>query len=442
MPLGASSYNIPELCGVPDLRSTNWFLIFIICAMLGIVVGYGVTMFYRPTLIPPALRLGSLREPSTVLLLGTDVVYTEMGRRTNVKADKDAFTGRSDTIMVARLDPYRNAFGMVSIPRDTHVDIPGFASGKINSANALGGPNLARDTVSNLLLMPIDHYVVLNVHGLVDLVNELGGITVEIPKKMQYMDWTAKLKIDLEPGFHTLTGNQAMGFVRFRHDALGDIGRVQRQQIFMKAVMEKALNPQSWAKLPKLMEIAQKYIQTDMSLGDMMAMATFVRAVPKQNQFLAMMPGTFSGSGDWLVEKSDVRKMVARLNGSTFVNANRDEVRVAIENASSESGLGYKLSQILRNKGYTSVFVRASADARPEPLKRSRIIAQRANPEDADLVRMDLGDHGDIVTASVGDIESSVTIVAGDDLVAVVSRGQNEGAAQPTPRRHRRHRRH
>ena len=136
----------------------------------------------------------------------------------------------------------------------------------------------------------------LNVHGLVDLVNELGGITVDVPKKMKYMDWTAKLKIDLEPGPHTLTGNQAMGFVRFRHDALGDIGRVQRQQIFIRAVLAKALNPESWSHLPKLMEIAQQYISTDLSPGGMMEMATFARAVPKKNQTMVMLPGTFSGT--------------------------------------------------------------------------------------------------------------------------------------------------
>src|SRR4029077_19223529 len=133
---------------------------------------------------------------------------------------------------------------------------------KINAANALGGPLLAKEVVGKFLDLPIDHYVVLNVQGLVQLVNALGGITVEIPKRMKYMDWTAKLKIDLEPGFHTLTGNQAMGFVRFRHDALGDIGRVQRQQLFIHAVLEKAMQPESWTHLPKLIQIGEQYVQT------------------------------------------------------------------------------------------------------------------------------------------------------------------------------------
>lgn len=399
------------------MRSTNWPLIFIVAALLGVIAGYFYTLVARPQLLPPALRMGSLNHPTTVLVLGTDVVYSDRGRR--LKADKDAFTGRSDTIMVARLDPYRNALGVLSIPRDTQVRIPGNGTQKINAANAIGGAYLAQSTVSNFLQIPIDHYIVLNVHGLVELVNELGGITVEIPKRMQYMDWTAKLKIDLTPGVHTLTGNQAMGFVRFRHDALGDIGRVQRQEIFMRAVLDRALKPESWSKIPRLLEIAQKYIETDLNAGDLMAMATFARAVPKQNQFLAMMPGSFSGTGDWQVEKSDVRKMVARLMGSTFVTTDRSDMKIAIENASSDKRLGQKLSKILRAKGYRSVFMR-SADERSESLKRSRFIAQRGNPEDAEVVRLDLGDRGDIVTASVGDIESSVTVVAGDDLAGLV----------------------
>ncbi len=401
------------------MRSPNWSLIIILAALVGVIAGYIYTLIAKPQLLPPVLRFGSLHEPMTVLVLGTDVVYSDRGR--HLKADKDAFTGRSDTIMVCRLDPYRNSLGVLSIPRDTQVRISGYGKQKINAANALGGPYLAQTTVSQFLGIPIDHYIVLNVHGLVDLVNELGGITIDIPKKMQYMDWTAKLKIDLEPGVHTLTGNQAMGFVRFRHDALGDIGRVQRQELFMRAVLDRAMQPASWGHIPKLMEIAQNYISTDMNTGDLMSLAQYARGVPKANQFMAMMPGTFSGSGDWDVSKSDVRKMVARLTGSAFVTADKDEMRIAVENASATKGLGQKLANLLRDRGYRHVFVRASNDERPVSLKRTKIIAQRGNPEDAEIVKADLRSHGDIVTASVGDIESSITIMVGDDLAPVLA---------------------
>ncbi len=399
------------------MKSSNWFLFFLFSAALGVAVGYIVTLIWRPTLLPPVLRWGSLTQPTTVLLLGVDVVYTHEGRR--MKADPTAFNGRSDTILVARLDPIRNSMTVLSIPRDTQVSIPGHGVQKINGANAIGGPTLAKEVISSLLGMEIDHYLVLNVHGLVELVDELGGITVEIPKRMKYMDWTAKLKIDLQQGSHTLTGQQAMGFVRFRHDALGDIGRVQRQQIFLRAVLDKALNPESWAHLPKLVTIIRSYLLTDMDDGDIFKMATFARAVPKGNQQLVMLPGKFSGTGDWLVDPNDVRQIAARLIGASWPLASKTEVHVSIENASSFPDLGRRLARFLRARGYDVVSVKSSAQESGHR-DRTRIIAQRANPEDAQMLKADLNDRGEIYNASVGDIQSSVTVVAGDDLTTLI----------------------
>lgn len=395
----------------------SFWLIILIGAVLA--AAYFATLVGRPQLIPPQLRLAGLREPCTILFLGVDVVYTDMGRR-NKKIDKDAFTGRSDTILVGRLDPKANSLRVISIPRDTEVLVPGYGTQKINAANALGGPNLAMATVSSFLDVPIDHFVVLNVHGLVDLVDELGGITLEVPKRMQYMDWTAKLKIDLEPGVHTLTGNQSMGFVRFRHDALGDIGRVQRQEIFLRAVLDKALNPASWSHLPRLLEIAQNYVASDLSVQQMMTMANFVRSVPKSNQVLTMMPGSFSNGG-WVVARSDVRRMAARLMGANFVESARDEIRITVENASNIPGTGYKVAHLLEGRGYKNISVVKTAMELEDGLKRTRIVAQKANPEDAGLVKVDLGNIGDMVNASVGNIESAVTIVVGNDLAQKIA---------------------
>lgn len=401
-----------------DLDSYNRQSLFLVFSVLAMIGAYAFVLAFEPALLPPVFRLGGLHQPTNILLLGTDVVYTDLGNRTK-KINQEAFTGRSDTIMLVRLDPLRNTFGLLAIPRDTEVFVPGNGLQKVNSANAIGGHNLAIATLTNFLQVPIDHYVVLNVHGLVELVNELGGITVEIPKSMHYMDWTAKLKIDLSPGYHTLTGNQAMGFVRFRHDSLGDIGRVQRQEIFLRAVMDKAKQPAAWAHLPQLIAIASKYVDTDMSVPEMMGMATFVKCVPKSNQTLAMMPGEFAGNGNWRVSSTDVRRMVARLDGTQFINADRRDLRVSILNSSSVPQLAYAVSKYLRGKGYCAVNVKRTLDP-SGPHSMTRIIAEKGNTEDADQVKLDLGSKGEVVTASLGDIESSVTIVAGDDMRDVV----------------------
>jgi LCP family protein required for cell wall assembly len=395
------------------LRSSSWFAVFLVCALLGAVGGYFVTLIYKPGLIPPVLRIGGLTAPTTVLFLGTDVVYS--GSRRNMKADKTAFTGRSDTILVARLDPVLNKVTMLSIPRDTTVHVPGSGRQKINAANALGGPQLAMETVTEFTGVPINHFVVLNVHALVELVDELGGITVEIPKKMKYKDRSAKLNIDLEPGPRKLDGTEAMGFVRFRHDELGDIGRVQRQELFLKAVQEKAVEPASWAKVPKLIDIAQKHVLTDLTTQQLLQYISFARAVPKENQTMIMLPGHFTGTGDWGVDEDDLRAVVARLMGQPVAVSTRDEIKVFVENATSNPEAGKKLYAWLSSKGYKVISYKSKSDVYGAPLRSTRIIAQKGNVEEAKLVRYDLG-HGDIVNASVGDIQTSITVIAGDDI--------------------------
>jgi anionic cell wall polymer biosynthesis LytR-Cps2A-Psr (LCP) family protein len=106
------------------LKPSFWLIIFIGVAL---AAAYFATLLGRPQLIPPQLRIVGLREPTTILFLGVDVVYTDMGRR-NKKIDKDAFTGRSDTILVGRLDPRANSLRVISIPRDTEVLVPGYGT--------------------------------------------------------------------------------------------------------------------------------------------------------------------------------------------------------------------------------------------------------------------------------------------------------------------------
>lgn len=416
------------------MRPTSWNQVYILSALLGILIGYIFALVFSPSLLPPLLRLGGLIEPKTILFLGTDVVYNEQNGRK--KAEKSAFNGRTDTIMLTRLNPYSNTLEVLSIPRDTQANIPGYGTQKINAANVLGGPDLTMRTVSSLLELPVDHYLILNLHGLVEMINELGGITVEIPKPMHYMDWTAKLRIDLSPGFHTLTGNQAMGFVRFRHDALGDIGRVQRQEIFIRALLERMAQPDAWLHTPKLVSIAQTYIDTDMDLGSIISIANFMRGVPKKNRHLVMLPGHFSGTGDWVSEPDDIHKIAAKFMGSSFISAQRNEIKLVVVNMSSDPNLANQLDRYFRNKGYTWVLIKRR-ESEPNPRQHTRVIAQRANPEDANQVLADLNGTGELVHASVGDIESTVTVIACDDLIPVISSHSDE----QSPRHIRRGRR-
>ena len=409
------------------LKPRTLTLLCIISAVVGIALGYFITLVYRPQLLPPALRPGGMTAPVTVLLLGVDIVYSA-GRR-GIKPDAASFNGRSDTIMLARFDPINNQFAVLSIPRDTTVDIPGHGRQKINGANAIGGEKLACATVSRLVELNVDNYVVLNVHGLVELVDKLGGITVQIPKRMRYHDRAAKLDIDLKAGCHNLSGEQAMGFVRFRHDALGDIGRVQRQEIFMHAIMDKALKPESWAKLPELIKIGQSHIKTNLTTPQIMQIVTFAKTVPKEKQHMIMLPGNFSGSGGWDVAPDALRKVVCLMTGQPPPAAPRSDIRISIENASSNPGLGRRLSKYLTSLGYPILNITGKSENFGEQVSRTKIIAECGNPADAALVRKDLQSTGEVISASLGDIQSSVTIVAGSDLIPLLE------AKLPDPKR-------
>lgn len=396
---------------------TNWLLIFAGCALLGIAIGYFLTLLLRPQLLPPSLRLG-IGGATTVLLLGVDVVYT--GNGSHLQADQTSFQGRSDTVMLARFDPARNEFSVLSIPRDTSALIPGNGRQKINGANAIGGERLAMRTVENLTGIHCDHFVVLNVHGLVELVDALGGITINIPKRMRYHDKAAKLNINLDAGSFTLNGTDAMGFVRFRHDALGDIGRVQRQQLFMQAVLDKALSPASWVKVPELLQIAQRHVKTDMDIAQLMKLLTFIRQVPKNNQHMVMLPGNFSGTGDWNPDEYAMKRVFATMLGKPLPAVAKSELKISIENASSNSGLGRKVSRYLGSLGYAIVSTTPKSEVFSSPQSISKIIAERGNPQEAALLNADLQNHAEVVNASIGDIHSSLTLISGDDLIPLV----------------------
>jgi len=353
----------------------------------------------------------SVSRPETILFMGTDVVYTHRGRRIDVT---EGLNGNSDTMMVAFMNPASNQLSVLHIPRDTEARIAGYGVRKINSANVIGGPELARETVSNLLNIPIDHYVLLNVHGIVPLVNELGGITVRVPKRMSYMDWTAKLKIDLKPGVHTLTGNQDMGFVRFRHDTFGDIGRVQRQQIFLKAVGDKMMQPASWPHVPALIGIARNNIKTDMSDFDLISALNFAHGVPKSNIKLVLLPGRFSGGGDWVAADGAPNLAAALSDPEQEIASARRDISVSVINASSDPRAANKIVKALRRIGYAASVSRGHLDS----TSVTEIIAQSGNSADAKLLKNDLGNVGEIVNASLGDLTTAITVVVRDDLKA------------------------
>ena len=192
-----------------------------------------------------------MSRPVNILVLGIKVLTVDVPHEKHedlgYHALVNSFTGLSDSMLLLRFDPNRDYVSVLSIPRDTKTVVPGRGVTKINSANYHGGPALAAESVSNLLSdVTIDRYIRVNVQGIEKLIDALGGVNVYVPQDMKYTDHSQHLYINLKKGQQYLDGNKALQFLRFRYDAYGDIGRVQRQQTFMRALVEEALSPKNY----------------------------------------------------------------------------------------------------------------------------------------------------------------------------------------------------
>ena len=175
----------------------------------------------------------------------------------------------ADVIIVATIRPDDKEVSLFSIPRDTRVAIEGHGKDKINHAMAFGGIPLITDSVELLLGIQIDHAVKVNFDGFINVIDALGGVNINVPEKM-YKPLEA---IDLLPGYQTLYGEDALAFVRWRGDGLGDYGRIARQQQFIAALTEKVKN-MSVGQALDVLDAVMDSIETDMSVREMTSYAT------------------------------------------------------------------------------------------------------------------------------------------------------------------------
>lgn len=231
-------------------------------------------------------------------------------------------TGRSDTLFVTMLDTSRNQAALLSIPRDTLVSIPGHGWDKVNHAYAYGGHELSRKTVENFLGIPISNYVLVDFQGFIKLVDAIGGVDIDVEKSMQYTDpydGENGLVINLQPGKQHMDGTTAIQYVRYR-DEEGDIGRVARQQKFMKAVFAKLRSASLLTRAPEIAHTLYQSIDTDLSVTDLASLlVTFAKNVSGTSQLeTAMVQGSPAYIDDisyWIPNMTALRQQVAQLQG-------------------------------------------------------------------------------------------------------------------------------
>ncbi|MBT2697066.1 MULTISPECIES: LCP family protein [unclassified Bacillus (in: firmicutes)] len=177
---------------------------------------------------------------------------------------------RADTIMIVHYNEDKGTFKLTSIMRDSYLEIPGHGQHKVNSAFARGGPELMRQTIKQNFDIDLQYYVIVDFQGFVQLIDEAfpNGVEIDVEKKM-----SKNIDVTLEPGLQKLNGAEMLGYVRYRHDAIGDFGRVERQQKAVKAIGDQLMGLQTIPKLPKLIGVVTPYVNTNMSTSDITFMA-------------------------------------------------------------------------------------------------------------------------------------------------------------------------
>ncbi|MCQ2753899.1 MAG: LCP family protein [bacterium] len=224
---------------------------------------------------------------------------------------------RSDTILVVNIDPKTHSIKAISIPRDSKVYLPDNKGvQKINSAHALGGINLVKKTLRETFGIKIDRYIIVHDEAVEKVVDAIGGVPIYVEKNMHYHDYAGKLHIDLEKGNTVLNGKQAVGYLRYRKDGLGDIGRTQRQQWFMKSLFDKIHSPQIITKIPEVLNALNSYVKTDMSFYELSQYAALARSIDKNKIEIATLPGAPNQKGYisyWILDPAKTQEVINRM---------------------------------------------------------------------------------------------------------------------------------
>lgn len=334
-----------------------------ILILLLLSIAVGVASFSFVTGINPAKPLTanpiikpSSQDPINILLLGVDA--------------GDGLT-RTDTMIIASIDPKTKDVNMISIPRDTKVDMPGYQSSKINAAHAIGGPNKSLEQVEKLLGISVPYYIKVDFEGFKEMVDLVGGVEINVEKKLRYTDRAGDTYINIPAGLQKLNGQQALNYARFRHDPLGDLGRVKRQQAFMQALAHEMFKPENILKWPAFIREANKYMETNLGIAELSNLATLAKQMKDMEIHVETIPGEayyINGASYFIPDSAKLEQLVKEeIFREKYPQANQDSddsssfnpssIRVEVLNGSGTAGLANKLAEQLKDKGFQVVKV-------------------------------------------------------------------------------------
>ena len=290
-----------------------------------IIKDHDITAAYDYTRKMPADKQHAIN----VLIMGCDHDYDDRTQKPILSTP-----GRSDSIMMARIDFDHKTIKCLTIPRDTAVSIPGHKGlHKINAAHEFGDNALAVQTVKERLGIQADYYFTLDFESFQKVVDAIGGVNVVVHKKLDYDDFWGKLHIHLLPGLQRLNGYKAMGYVRIRHSD-SDLMRSERQHEFIEAMRAQIMKPENFLKLPDVMNHVTQDMKSDLSQDQMLSLAKFAKELKKENIQLSTLPNV-EGRSYCSIYLDPARKIIADL----FFNGNEGLVHLDLPSATQVARL-------------------------------------------------------------------------------------------------------
>lgn len=374
---GQRSGGKPEKSGTPGgaaggkkrkLSGTQLGVIILIAsilALVGLVIGIYKIMVKPPDVAnPPGQTEG---KPNTNKV----TVINDAGEEEEVEYDvpgshkpgyynilivgTDGDGTRTDTIMIARMDTNDHTVALMSVPRDTLINAS-YSVPKINSVYGMNGKGekgiaALRKQLTAILGFDVDGYVMIDLQAFMETVELIGGVTFNVPQRMYYNDPTQDLYIDLQKGEQTLNGKQAMGLVRFRSYAEGDIKRTEVQQNFMKALAKQCLTFGNITKIKPMIDIFIEYVDTDLTLGNMVYFAQELLNCDFENMKTYTLPGRggvmINGGDHYALYPSQVLEIVNESFNpyDTDIPLSNLHIRTAGSSGGSSSGSSSKPSK-------------------------------------------------------------------------------------------------
>ncbi len=344
-------------------------------------------------------------ERVNVLLLGQDAGLIEGGGHGNT---------RTDVMILASFYPKDQTINMLSIPRDTLANIPGYGNSKINAAHAYGGVPLAVETVEGLTTLQINYYVKVGFEAFTKLVDAVGGVELDVEQDMHYIDPYAepKLVINLKAGKQRLDGDKAEQYIRYR-DETGDIGRIGRQQKFLSALVDKLLSPANIFRLPEIARVASNYVETNMGAWEIAKYALIAQTVDRDKISMHTMPGYpdwVGGISYWVPKRQEFSTLLDQYFRNKATLANWD-IKIEVLNGNGYPGAATKMKERLAKLGFQVVSV---DDAENTNFQTTEVINHTTNLQKGKAVQATI--KGSILRKEIrSDTEVDVTVIVGKD---------------------------